>query len=1072
MKQNMVFPFLDRRRGIAYSIVALAFLALLLVTVYGLPGFGWTNYRWRDKWIVPIDLLSQFNNDGIAREERPRDGNLDMSRNPLHMPGMSYSASGLPGPGELVELGTSKFLFPSSRTGALNNVRCKGQWIRHSFSHYRSMDLLIASHGGHVDTELLLKYGSDLVPARLGVPDWQEDPVTVGLLSLASQGYFKPLGSSGLVEEIGTKARIWRVTIPLDEGRGLSSFRLPWNDKLHLFAISLRPVESEVSLRVSADLALVQYQRLVKITLLDRLEYADRVQQLKVKFDESQADLRRRSPREADWIDANVAYLRNEIDALTQSGQIDEKRFRENLEITTGELNQLLAAQNPFPKKRGNFLRAYRSEVDGSLQTYSISVPDDYDESKAHPLFLSLHGHGWYRPYQGHPTFVSKGAIVVGPHGRGSLDYMFIAEEDILAVLQDVLRDYNIDEDRVIMTGHSMGGTGSWNIGTKYPYLFAGVAPNAGNSHRGVWESLWDWGTDFPPGPLESLPMPFNRLCLFVADTLDPTSFAENMLNLPSFCIHGANDGVVPVGHARGMVARLKRLGSKVIYREDPEAGHGGFKPEFNAEQWSWIWNQKRDLSPWKIRHRTWKLKYGRAYWLRIQELDQPARFSEIEAETTETEIYIRTDNIRAFSIDWKTHPKRERGKGLEIRIDGQSVKLGSDNFFRKSAQGSWAGAAPAKGLTKRASLEGPVEDAYTTPFLLVYGTSGNSDSDQILKAEAERFLSDWKLLFNVPCRIKADRDVSTEDIEAFSLILYGNREENQIYRKIYDNLPIRVNSREVSMGDETWKGEEVGVKFCFPNPLNSKRYVCVFAGTSWKSSYGINNRFGNWFHWGPFDNRNWFDFIIFDERTNSPATAVAVGYFDQDWQCLPSSAYRGDLRLRGLVHARQSPKNLRVPESGRVYLSGVVPSYIDQHKGNVNVDRSFRGNLLSIGGVFVKGGKEENNLQLFDRGFGIRAPSTIEFNLGGRFKRFHSFVGVDLEGSPGREIRLQNERIQFEVWGNERLLSATHELQWKDKAVEIDIGIKGVKKLKLKTIGQGARWHFGSAAWGDVFIE
>jgi hypothetical protein len=44
--------------------------------------------------------------------------------------------------------------------------------------------------------------------------------------------------------------------------------------------------------------------------------------------------------------------------------------------------------------------------------------------------------------------------------------------------------------------------------------------------------------------------------------------------------------------------------------------------------------------------------------------------------------------------------------------------------------------------------------------------------------------------------------------------------------------------------------------------------------------------------------------------------------------------------------------------------------------------------------------------------------------------------------------------------------------LQWKDKAAEIDIGIEGVKKLELKAIGHGARWHFGSAAWGDVFVE
>ncbi|MDP7131219.1 MAG: NPCBM/NEW2 domain-containing protein [Planctomycetota bacterium] len=1068
----MVSSFLDRRRIILYSILALVILATVLVKLYGVPRVVWKSYRWRDKQIVPIDILSLLNNDGIARAERPRDGNLNRSKNPLYMPGMSYSSSGLPKPGELVELGTSKFLFPSSKTGALNNVRCRGQWIRHRTSRYRSMDLLIASHGGRIDTELLLKYGRDLVPARMTVPDWQEVPDAAGLLSLASRGSFRPVDNSGLVEKVEATARIWRLTIPLDDSRRLSSFRLPWNGKLHLFAISMVPFKSKTSLRESSDLSLLQYQRLAKITPIDRLEFADRAHQLQLKLDEARKDLRRRSPRETDCVDANVGYLTKEIDGLVRSGRIDEKRFLDHLGTTTAELGQLLLSQNPFPKKRGNFLRAYRSEIDDSLQTYSISVPEDYEADQAHLLFLSLHGHGWYRPYQGHPTFLSKGAIVVSPHGRGSQDYMFVAEEDILAVLQDVLRDYSVDEDRIIMMGHSMGGTGSWNIGTKYPHLFAGIAPNAGNSHRGVWEALWGWGLDSPPGPLESLPMPFNRLCLFVADTIDPISFAENLLNLPVFCIHGVHDGVVPVGHARGMVERLRRLGSKVIYREDPNAGHGGFKSAFIAEQWRWVWNQRRDLSPWKIRHRTWKLKYGRAYWLRIQELELPARFSEIEAESTETRLFIRTSNVRAFSIDWSTHPKGERGKGLEILIDGQSVPLGGDSLFRRSSEGIWAPAAPASGLTKRPYLEGPIEDAYTTPFMLVYGTGGSSDSSHILRAEAQRYLRDWKLLFNVPCRIKSDRDVSQEDIELYSLILYGNREENQVYSRIYDQLPIRVNSQEVSMGDETWKGEQVGAKFCFPNPLNPQRYVCVFAGTAWKGSYGINNRFGNWFHWGPFDNRSWFDFVIFDERTNSSATAVAVGYFDQDWQRLSAHTYRGDRRLRNLVHARKPPKYLSVPENERIYLSDVVPSHIDQHKGNVNADRSFRGNLLSIGGLFLKDGKEENNVQLFDRGFGIRAPSSVEFNLGGRFERFHAFAGIDLEGSPGRQVRLHNERINFEVWGDDRLLAATRGLQWKDRAAEIEVGIKGIKKLKLKAIGHGARWHFGSAAWGDVYVE
>ena len=53
-------------------------------------------------------------------------------------------------------------------------------------------------------------------------------------------------------------------------------------------------------------------------------------------------------------------------------------------------------------------------------------------------------------------------------------------EPFLLACLEEVMLLYNVDENRVYLTGHSMGGFGAWSFGPKHNELFAVVAPMSG----------------------------------------------------------------------------------------------------------------------------------------------------------------------------------------------------------------------------------------------------------------------------------------------------------------------------------------------------------------------------------------------------------------------------------------------------------------------------------------------------------------------------------------------------------------------------------------------------------------
>ncbi|MFW5798574.1 MAG: hypothetical protein ACOCXX_02855, partial [Planctomycetota bacterium] len=77
-------------------------------------------------------------------------------------------------------------------------------------------------------------------------------------------------------------------------------------------------------------------------------------------------------------------------------------------------------------------------------------------------------------------------------------------------------------------------------------------------------------------------------------------------------------------------------------------------------------------------------------------------------------------------------------------------------------------------------------------------------------------------------------------------------------------------------VGKHVFKGDDLGVVLCYPNPLNPKRYVMVHSGTYWGAGLELNHRFD----WLP-------DFIVYNKRIDPDGTNhwLCAGFFDQDWQ-------------------------------------------------------------------------------------------------------------------------------------------------------------------------------------------
>lgn len=214
--------------------------------------------------------------------------------------------------------------------------------------------------------------------------------------------------------------------------------------------------------------------------------------------------------------------------------------------------------------------RSYNFKEAGKEVVYTLFVPSSYDADQPNKLLVLLHGLG-SNPnqvirYKGVVQQAQEhGYIVVAPYGYnergwyGSRGYgnkfarRFwnrkqattnepenlgeLSEKDVFNVMEIVRKEFNIDDDRIYLAGHSMGGGGTLHIALKTPEIWAGLAPMS----PAIYSS---------PDKL------------------------ENARHLPFIVVQGDKDRLVPVAIARNWVKKMDELGITHEYIEIPGGNH------------------------------------------------------------------------------------------------------------------------------------------------------------------------------------------------------------------------------------------------------------------------------------------------------------------------------------------------------------------------------------------------------------------------------------------------------------------------------------------------------------------
>jgi hypothetical protein len=448
--------------------------------------------------------------------------------------------------------------------------------------------------------------------------------------------------------------------------------------------------------------------------------------------------------------------------------------------------------ENPklLSELRGVTEWAYLSPVDGSGQPFKFNIPTDYDPAKPAPI--SLYMHGYSGNHVEHATGMQDhpGAFEVSVLGRSRGGrYRGLSEADVLGVLDYITEHWSVDLDRVHLNGGSMGGGGTFWLGSRYPQRFASGRPVCG------------YASDKPVG---------------------------NLLNFPIYATHSDDDWQVPVLHARGPIAKLRALGGNATLDETTGLGHAAWNyTEGSRRSEAWYVQQVRPASA-AVRRLDFTALDGNAvrdYWAEIAEWGPgpvPAHFT-LEAAKG-NQLQVRLENIDRLRLRLAEAPLDARS-ALRISLEGAAqLTLPAplpDSIVLARTNGGWSlqNEEPAPGF--RMHTPGGANQLYDgEPLLIVYGTRGGAELSRALRTAAEVASHSSNASWPQPngekgvdgvshnqnlygdLAIKPDTEVTAEDVARSHLVLIGSAAQNSVVAGLASRLPVQYDTAKIDFSD------------------------------------------------------------------------------------------------------------------------------------------------------------------------------------------------------------------------------------------------------------------------------
>lgn len=495
--------------------------------------------------------------------------------------------------------------------------------------------------------------------------------------------------------------------------------------------------------------------------------------------------------------------------------------------------------------------RTFVSETDRSVQYFGVAPlvrGEKPPDGKKPALVVTLHGAsvegiGQARAYQPKDWAWIVAATNRRPYG---FDWEDWGRLDALEVRDEAERLFGTDPDRTYLTGHSMGGHGTWQVGATVPGLWAAIAPSAG------WRSFTSYGG----GVTYKEPSPVERMLLRANTPSETGELARNFLHYGIYVLHGDQDDNVPVTEARFMRELLGKFHPDFAYYERPGAGHWWGN---ECVDWPPLLTFLRDrVRPAQAEVRRVEFVTAnpglssRSHWVEVLAQKRPLEYSrvEIERDPAGRSFKGKTENIERLALDIladaivagaapaaaPTGSPAPVPQPVVIDLDGSRVELAPPPapaclVFERGDAG-WALAPAPSPALKGPRRSGGFKDAFRHGFVFVHGTRGDDAEDlrafTKARADAETF---W-VRGNAGIDILPDTAFDPAKFKDRSVVLYGNADTNAAWTRLLAGSPVEVRQGRARVGEKTYIGADVAAYFVRPRAGSEVASVGVVAWT------------------------------------------------------------------------------------------------------------------------------------------------------------------------------------------------------------------------------------------------
>jgi pimeloyl-ACP methyl ester carboxylesterase len=539
-----------------------------------------------------------------------------------------------------------------------------------------------------------------------------------------------------------------------------------------------------------------------------------------------------------------------------------------------------LGVRKPEQKHKRTFISA----IDGSVQYFSVVPPlpaNGGGPSKDKPaLVMTLHGAAVEGDGQAACFSQKNNIYVVAPTNRRpyGFDWEDWGRLDAMEVLDLAEKTFGTDPRRTYLTGHSMGGHGTWHIGATYPGRFAAIGPSAG------WISMWSYA-----GMKKAAdPKPLQELILRAAMPSDTLALAPNFASYGIYVLHGDKDDNVPVEQAREMKKVLEGFHKDFAYHEQPGAGHWWGSPCVD-------WQPMFDFFAKHVQPETKDIRQvdfitaspgvsAEMHWASIEAQIHPMKPSSIHIHWDPEKRSYKgtTDNVARLALE--IGYAATEGP-VNVELDGQKMANLSwpvpiPVLFFQRAGDKWSEINLPSRALKSPRRSGPFRDAFRHRMIFVYGTHGKPEENAWAFAKARYDAETFWYRGNGSIDIVADSGFDANAERNRNVILYGNAATNSAWKALLADSPVQVEAGKIRVGEREETGDNLACLFLRPRAGSETACVAAVSGSG-LAGMRLTDRL-------PYfvSGVGYPDCLVFDTDTlikEGDGVRVA-GYFGVDW--------------------------------------------------------------------------------------------------------------------------------------------------------------------------------------------